>query len=875
MRQLPIDEHLPEILTQLQSHNCLIVQAPPGTGKTTRAAPALLPLAGIDLTGPAHALTDAARIVRALPGPGDFPRGRVLLVQPRRIAARAAAARIAAELQTPLGQGVGYQVRFDTRVSAASRLIAMTPGILLRRLQSDAVLGDVAAVVLDEFHERSLEVDLLLGMLRRLQQELRPELRLLLMSATLDSQLIEDYLNHPPVVSVAARTYPVHKSYSRFQATASRGRTPPSPSRRIVQQCIATIRQAAAHHPGDMLVFLPGVGEIHQVARELQFDADREGWHLLKLYGDLSAEEQDRVTAPSRERKIILSTNVAETSLTIENVCIVIDSGWARVQRFDATVGLNMLVLEPIANASAEQRAGRAGRTDSGVCYRLWDEITGRSRPAFLEPEVLRVDLTGAVLQLICWGEEDVANFPWLTPPSSQAIEQALQTLQLLGAVDDKCRVTPLGRRMNELPVQPRLARLLLAGQAAGIARVAALAAACLSERDIFERRATRSAGSGMTTECDIARQVTALQRFSSGQSTDSDGEPIKPAAAQHVLHVARQLQSLLGDTAADREISSRADVTTHDQERLLGQALLVAFPDRLALRRSAGQSRGLMVGGRGVKLDDTSSVIKAELFLCLDVDAGGSEARVRKASAIEAQWLPEHLLTQRDERFFHPSAEAVVTRRRNFFLDLMLSETPLETPADQKTAELLAREGAARFDRLLPAKDKALQSWLARVRWLTHELPAAPLPSLRPEDLARLIAGWCFGLRKIDELKQLPWQALLQAELSPAGRKLLASQAPEHIALPSGRVVLLQYETGKPPVLAARIQEFFGWSQTPRLAEGRTPVLLHLLAPNGRVQQITDDLASFWRTTYPIVRKELRGRYPKHAWPEDPLAQR
>ena len=370
MRELPIDGQLPQILAQLQSHNCLIVEAPPGTGKTTRAAPALLPLANANWD-----LVDSARANPTLTKPalansGNFPQGKVLLIQPRRIAARAAAARIAADLQTPLGQLVGYQVRFDARVSAASRLIAMTPGILLRRLQSDGVLADVAAVVLDEFHERSLEVDLLLGMLRRLQQELRPELRLMLMSATLDSRLVKSYLNHPPVVSVAAYTFPVHKHFSRFQPTATRGRTPPSPGRRIVEQCVTTTRQAASDHTGDILVFLPGVGEIHQAARELQFDADREGWQLLKLYGDLSSEEQDRVLAPARQRKVILSTNVAETSLTIENVRIVIDSGWARVQRFDPAVGLNMLVLEPIPNASAEQRAGRAGRTDSGVCYR-------------------------------------------------------------------------------------------------------------------------------------------------------------------------------------------------------------------------------------------------------------------------------------------------------------------------------------------------------------------------------------------------------------------------------------------------------------------------------------------------------------------------
>lgn len=859
-RELPIDVHLERIVALMRSHNCLIVEAPPGTGKTTRAAPALLPLATSQL---GSATSDG------------FPLGKVLLIQPRRIAARAAAARIAAEMQSPLGQLIGYQVRFDSRVSQATKLIAMTPGILLRHLQSDGVLSDVAAVVLDEFHERSLEVDLLLGMLRRLQLELRPELRLMLMSATLDSQQIGDYLDHPPIVSIAAQSYSVKKIFSRYQPTATRGRTPPSPSRRIVEQCVATTREAAAVHEGDILVFLPGVGEIHQVSRELDSDAQRHGWQLLNLFGDMSPEDQDRVLAPSRQRKVILSTNVAETSLTIENVRIVIDSGWARVQRIDPALGLNRLVLEPISNASADQRTGRAGRTAPGVCYRLWDEITGRARAAFLEPEVLRVDLSGGVLQLLCWGEADVAAFPWLTPPPTRALEQALQTLRLLGAVAEDGQVTPLGRHMNQLPVQPRLARLLLAGKELGIVCQAALAAACLSERDIFDRRfgGDRHAGGRdvAADECDVTRQVVALQRFATSRQTEHDVGTIRISAAQNVLRVAEQLQRLLDGPNSEKRTANHGGGGL-GSEHALRRALLVAFPDRLALRRTTGQARGLMVGGRGVKLDETSSVRQADLFLCLDVDAAGTEARVRKASAIEAQWLPDALLSQRDERFFHPTAEAVVTRRRSYYLDLLLSETPVETPADEQTAELLARAAAERFERLLPPRDKPLHSWLARVRWLLQQVPEAPLPSLAPENLAKLISGWCFGLRKLDELKQLPWKQLLEAELSSAGRKLLATQAPEQITLPTGRVVFVYYEAGKPPVLAARIQEFFGWAQTPRLADGRVPLLLHLLAPNGRVHQITDDLASFWANTYPLVRKELRGRYPKHAWPENPF---
>lgn len=854
-RSLPIDQHLDRIVAELTQHNCLIIEAPPGTGKTTRAAPALLPLAR-------QPVTPSAVDSRA------FPSGKILLIQPRRIAARAAATRIAAEMQVGVGSLIGYQVRFDARISRDSQLIAMTPGILLRKLQSNAVLDDVAAVVLDEFHERSLEMDLLLGMLRRIQTELRPELRLVLMSATLERESICRYLQQPPIISVSAETFPVRYVYSRYQASSTRGRAP-TPRTRMVNQTEEAIRQAAHELEGDILVFLPGVGEIKNVEALLYHDAIKHNWKLLPLYGDLSADEQDAVLVPSKQRKVILATNVAETSLTIDGVRIVIDSGWARVQRMDPAVGLNMLVLEPISKASADQRAGRAGRTAPGVCFRLWDEITGRSRAEHLDAEVLRVDLAGAALELLCWGEADLAAFPWLSPPTSQAITQALQTLRLLGAIDDH-GVTPLGRLMNKLPLQPRIARLLIAGHALGVPHATALAAACLSERQVFDRQTrvpSANAPSSSAVECDLTAQVQALQQFARGGRRGA-GEhelgTIKIGAAQHVFRVAEQLAAIVSE-----ELGNCTDQPLVDQ---LQQSLLVAFPDRLAKRRGPNDSRGLMAGGRGVKLEEFSSVARSEFFLCLDVDAGGTEARVRQASAMELAWLPIEWRSQRDERFFNPSSLSVTTRRREYFLDLLLNETPVETVADEQTARMLARAAAERFDRILPAKDKPLHSLLARMRWLAQELPNAALPSFEIEQLTETIAGWCFGMRKLDDLKTLPWKSLFESMLSSIGRKQLDTQAPESLQLPTGRVVWLEYEVGKPPVLAARIQDFFGWRQTPRLAEGRIPLLLHLLAPNGRVQQITDDLASFWANTYPVVRKELRGRYPKHAWPEDPL---
>jgi ATP-dependent helicase HrpB len=854
LQSLPIDAYLSQIVETLRKQNCLIIEAPPGTGKTTRVAPALMACA---------------------------PESQeIILIQPRRIAARAAATRIAFEIGCPVGERVGYQVRFDSRISNATQLISMTPGILLRRLQRDAVLERVSTVVLDEFHERSLEVDLLLGMLRRIQAELRPELRIIIMSATLDSDALQGVLGAPPVIKVDAQAFPVTIRHSRFQSAPQRSgprSRPQSPSQRIVEQAIETIVKATQEDAGDVLVFLPGVGEIMQVARNLETQIAKYDWELLTLFGDMPPREQDRVLAPCARRKIILSTNVAETSLTIDGVRIVIDSGWARVQRVDAALGLDMLVLEPISQASAKQRAGRAGRTAPGICYRLWDEITDRGRANHLEPEILRVDLSSAMLQLIAWGEHDFAAFPWVTAPRETAIEQAASLLSLLDATHND-RLTEMGAAMLRLPVQPRIGRFLIAAHGLGVGAQGALAAAILTERDVFDRRSgspnmQRSPGSPMPSPCDLTSRVIALQQFFRTGRTETPYGMIKVAAVRNLQRIAEQFTQLIeSELGTGNERGEIAAEPTLDQQ--LQQALLRAFPDRIAKRRTVGSPRGVMVGGRGVKLDAASSVQRDSLFICLDVDAVGSEATVRQASAVDYDWLPLEHLREVDERFYNPTQAAVITRRRIYWIDLLLGETPIPTPADNETARILATEAAKQFQRLIPQKDKELENWLARVEWLSQAMPDSNLPSWQPEAMCGVIQGWCFGMKSLDDLKGLPWKSLLMGLLDAAARRQLDSAAPESVTLPSGRQVYLMYEVGKPPVLAARIQDFFGLRETPRLAGGRVPLVLHLLAPNNRVQQITDDLSSFWANTYPTVRKELRGRYPKHAWPEDPLTR-
>ncbi len=460
MIDLPIDKHLDEIRLAVDQHGNVIVEAPPGTGKTTRVRTSIL--------------THDAR-------------QQTILVQPRRIAARTAASRIAAELGTAIGQRVGYQVRFDRRTSAQTELVCMTPGILLRKLQHDPLLDDVRHVLLDEFHERSVEYDLLLGMLRRVQLEVRPDLKIVLMSATLDSDTLATYLNGSPVIRVTAETFPVsirHKPLRSTRRGTPRGIGLP---RQIAESTAAVTLEAMQQHEGDCLVFLPGVGEIHRVAELVESTARKHGWYLFTLYGDMRPEDQDRVLQPMDRRKLILSTNVAETSLTIDGIRMVIDSGYARVQRFDPGAGLDALQLEPISIASARQRTGRAGRTAPGVCYRLWDKATERSRADHLEPEIKRVDLAGPALQLLCWGEHDLTGFLWLTRPHADSIQQALELLQWLGAIHGG-KPTDLGRKMLKLPVHPRLARLLVAGHEMGIPHASALAAAILSEREIFVR---------------------------------------------------------------------------------------------------------------------------------------------------------------------------------------------------------------------------------------------------------------------------------------------------------------------------------------------------------------------------------------------------
>jgi ATP-dependent helicase HrpB len=818
---LPIDEVLPELVAALRAHPCGVLRAPTGAGKTTRVPPALL---------------DA----------GLAGQGAVVMLEPRRVAARAAARRMAEERGSELGGEVGYQVRFEKRASRATRILVLTEGLLVRRLVDDPLLEGVGVLVLDEFHERSVDTDLALALARRVQLEARPELRLVVMSATIDAGEIARWLGDAPVLSSAGRSFPVEIEHLERED-----------DRPLHVQVASGVGRALDRTTGDVLAFLPGVGEIRRTREALEPLAGRRGLLLAELYGDLPLEEQDRALRAGSKRRVVLATNVAETSVTVEGVTAVVDSGLARVARYDPGVGLDRLELERIPRASAEQRAGRAGRTAPGIALRLWTEREQRSMSERGEPEIRRVDLAGPLLSLFAFGESDVRAFPWFEAPSDAALERALECLRRLGAIDHR-GMTSRGRTLARLPVHPRLGCLLLAAHERGVLELGALAAALLQERDPFARGARRGKSE---LGSDVLERALAMREFAEhGRSSE-----LNTGAARFTVRVAEALRD-----DVERVLGPEPALATEEDEAF-ERAVLAAYADRLARRREPGSPKGVMVGGRGVVLARESAVTDAELFCCVELDAGKSEALVRQASAVERAWLdPARIRTEAagglDER-----SGRVVALRRTLFEDLVLDEVETGEVEDGLAARALAEAAARDLARWLPLEEPETAQFLARVRSLRGWLPELALPAFDEAELAALLPEHALGARSLAELRKRDLAAFLRAKLTFEQQRALEREAPETLAVPSGSRIRLTYEPGRPPVLAARIQELFGLAETPRVARGRVGVLLHLLAPNHRPQQVTEDLASFWNDAYHRIKAELRRRYPRHAWPDDP----
>lgn len=838
---LPIDAVLPEVVGQLAARSSLVVQAATGAGKTTRIPVALL---------------------RAQQSPSDRPNpGQIIVVQPRRLAARVTAEFMARQLGVRLGTEVGYHVRFDRQAGPQTRLLVVTGGLLLRQLQTDPFLESVGTVILDEFHERSLDLDLLLGCLKRLQETVRPDLKLVVMSATLDAAPIARFLADCPAIRCPGRQFEVQLRYQ-----------PQLDALDAIERVDAAIAAALPQSTGHALVFLPGVGEIRRVAdrlREHPCCADR---LILPLYSDLPPAEQNRVFAASPQRKLILATNVAETSITVDGIDLVIDTGLSRQLKLDPATGLNRLELGPISKASADQRAGRAGRTGPGQCWRLWSEASQRIRPQFDEPEVRRVDLCEAVLQLGAWGETDLLAFPWFEPPRPDALTSACETLRWLGAWNDH-GITSLGRQLLALPAHPRLAKLVLAAAERGVADHGALAAALLSERSPF-RDSTSQRPARHRSLSDLIDRVEAIEPSRRGRAQSPWGELI-PSVVDTIERTAHQLAQAARETMPAHNTSAQ-HAATPPATRLL-QAIASGFPDRVARRRTPGDARGVMVGGVGVKLSPSSAVQEPELFVCLDLQSPtqGGDAIVRLASVMERDWLPADRLETSDHAEFDERSEKVIARRRLRYGDLVLEESPLPAPSAEQSAEILAAAALRYWPRVDPRGEQAdprIQQTLARWTCLREWLPDAGLPACDEAQLRDVLPIVCWGCRTLADVRNADWSAAILQSWSAEQRQLMEREAPEKLAVPSGSKRPVLYTPGQPPILAVRIQEIFGMKQTPRIARGRVPVLLHLLAPNHRVEQITHDLASFWANAYPKIRGELSRRYPRHAWPVDPL---
>ncbi len=833
MDALPIDPHLPALVGALREHRGLVVVAEPGAGKTTR-------------------------LPRALLDAGFAQDGEILVLEPRRIAARMAATRVAQELGEPVGKRIGYQVRFEERSSADTLVRFVTEGVLTRKLIADPALSGVAAVVLDEFHERNIQGDLGLALLRRLQRARRGELTLCVMSATLDAQPVSAFLD-APVIEVPGRRFEVAIEH------AERRDERPLPAR----VAVALRRLVREGLTGDVLVFLPGAAEIRASREELAPIAEREGLELHVLHGDLPAREQDRAVARGQARKVILSTNLAESSLTIEGVAAVIDSGLARRAGHSPFSGLPTLETAAISQASATQRAGRAGRVRAGRCLRLYTRAEHDGWPLHDKAEIARVDLSETVLAIGAidagLGEEH-----WYEAPPTEALRSAKALLSLLGALDDAGAITERGRAMLKLPVHPRLSRLMLEARARGVARSGATLAALLSERDIRLSGRARFDGGGQDVELGPSDAIDRLDRFEQADGGGFDRRRaqrfgLDAGALSAVGRVRDRLTRALGEDE-DTCVGAAA------HEEALGMALLSAYGDRVARRRRPGSDQLVFARGGSASQSPASVVREAELVVVLDArerrGGRGSGVVAHLVSAIEPEWLlelfAEHIEDVEEVRFDAERArvEAITGLR---FGELMIDEGRGGKPDPERAAAALAEAAVARGLASFADQD-ALERFVRRV---AHAARASAIEPLAEDARERALRDACEGALSFADLTPERVLAALRAQLPGEQQALLERLAPEQVQLPGGRRLKVSYEADRPPWVESRLQDFFGMADGPRL--GDVPLVLHLLAPNRRAVQVTTDLAGFWERHYPEQRRQLMRRYPRHDWPQDP----
>ena len=831
MNTLPIDSLLPDLRDALSARHEVVLEAPPGAGKTTRVPLALL---------------DAPWLAGQT----------ILMLEPRRLAARAAAERLASELGERVGETVGYRIRLDSKVGPNTRIEVVTEGILARRLQDDPALEGVGLVIFDELHERSLDADLALALTLNGRAMFRGEdsgeapLKVLLMSATLEGERLSALLGEAPVLRSEGSMFPVDIRWS----------APLAPGEWIEPRVVQTVPQALADEPGSLLVFLPGQAEIRRVAEQLgEVLSGHDDILLCPLHGelDLSAQRAAIEPAPEGKRKVVLATNIAETSLTIDGVRVVVDAGLARVPRFDPASGMTRLDTQRIARASATQRAGRAGRLEPGVCYRLWSQSQHDQLAAYGEAEILQADLAGLALQLARWGVEP-AELAWLDVPPPAAFAQARDLLTRLGALDERGVLTPHGQAMAELPAHPRIAHLLLRGQALGLGTLAADLAALLSERDIL-----RGAGADLHSRMSLLAGESRAARGAQG-------------GVQRARQLARQFRSYL---------RGKADEAVADPEhpRWLGCLLAFAYPDRIARQRRAGGAEYRLANGRAALFAEADALMKHEWLVIADLGSrqGQREERIYLAADLDPALFERELAEQvatLDVLDWDEREGVLRAERQRKVGELVLERQALaaldEAARGSALVGLVRRKGLE----LLPWTPE-LRQWQARVALLREQdlqqQGQSEWPDLSDAALLASLEQWLTPfLSKVNRLSHfagLDLPSILQTLLPWPLPQRLDELAPRALSVPSGSRIAIDY-TEHPPVLAVRLQELFGLATTPRIAGGRLGLKLHLLSPARRPVQVTQDLASFWANTYLEVKKDLKGRYPKHYWPDDPL---
>jgi ATP-dependent helicase HrpB len=833
---LPIEAVIPELTAALATASRVILQAPPGAGKST-----VVPLAVLD---------------------SEWLKGRrIIMLEPRRLAARAVAARMARTLGEEVGRTVGHRMRMDTRVSRETRIEVVTEGVLTRMLQQDAALEGVGLVIFDEFHERSLQADLGLALTLDAQVNLAFDLKLLVMSATLDGQSIAAKLGDVPVVQSAGRHWPVATRYAAVSAPLLGGA---AVANNDTVEALTTriVRRALSEEAGDVLVFLPGAREIRRVQSQLQNGPLAAGTQVLPLYGELRPEEQDAALVPATAgtRKVVLATNIAETSLTIEGIRIVVDSGLERRAVFDPVTGMGRLDTARISRASADQRQGRAGRLEAGVCYRAWSEGAQRSLAPFSTPEILQTDLAGLALELAAWGANDAATLLWLDPPPAATLASARDLLRRLDALDENGRVTGHGREMARLPLHPRLAHMMVVARRLECVPLAADLAALLSERDLL-----RAAGGA--ADADMRSRVSLLH----GQSEPAG---MDRSALQRARRLARDL--LRQSPPATGAAVAAADTAPG----LAGVLLACAYPDRIARKRPGGDNRYVLANGRGAQFAQPQTLSQREFIVAIDVDDRDRDARIMLAAPLAREDLEEffssHLRTA-DEVHWDERDQAVVARRVTRLFELEVDERPLrEVPVEAAAVAMLEGLGKLGPD-VLPwnPESRDLQARMEFVRAHAPGALGANWPAVDDLSLSANMATWLLpwldGITRIQHLSRLSMPQLLKGLLSREQLLRLEELAPTHFTAPTGSRIRIDYIDELAPVVAVRLQEVFGLLASPRLAGGRVPVTFKLLSPAQRPVQITRDLATFWQGSYADVRKDLRGRYPRHYWPEDP----